>query len=96
MTNNVTDTTEKIICGLIHKTSGEVKIYDREHTDADVRANMGVLIDRHVRAPFLPALAGGETRPGVLALIAMRAPRLLGLIPLALNRDASSRTATDS
>ena len=38
-------TTEKIICGLIHKTSGEVKIYDREHTDADVRANMGVLIE---------------------------------------------------
>ena len=38
-------TTEKIICGLIHKTSGEVKIYDREHTDADVRANVGVLIE---------------------------------------------------
>ena len=38
-------TTEKIICGLIHKTSGEVKIYDRDHTDADVRANMGVLIE---------------------------------------------------
>lgn len=38
-------TTEKIICGLIHKTSGEIKIYDREHTDADVRANMGVLIE---------------------------------------------------
>ncbi len=38
-------TTEKIICGLIHKTSGEVKIYDREHTDADARANMGVLIE---------------------------------------------------
>ena len=38
-------TTEKIICGLIHKTSGDVKIYDRPHTDLDVRANVGVLIE---------------------------------------------------
>ncbi|MBO5344306.1 MAG: ATP-binding cassette domain-containing protein, partial [Clostridia bacterium] len=38
-------TTEKIICGLIHKTSGEVKIYDRDHTDPDVRASVGVLIE---------------------------------------------------
>ena len=38
-------TTEKIICGLIHKTSGEVKIYDRDHTDQVVRANVGVLIE---------------------------------------------------
>ena len=38
-------TTEKIICGLIHKTSGSVKIYDKPHTDGDVRASMGVLIE---------------------------------------------------
>ena len=38
-------TTEKIICGLIHKTSGDIKICDKNHTDVDVRANMGVLIE---------------------------------------------------
>ena len=38
-------TTEKIICGLIHPTSGSVKLYDRDYTDPDVRANMGVLIE---------------------------------------------------
>lgn len=38
-------TTEKIICGLIHPTSGTVKLYDRDYTDADVRASMGVLIE---------------------------------------------------
>lgn len=38
-------TTEKIICGLIHSTSGSVKLYDKDYTDVDVRANMGVLIE---------------------------------------------------
>jgi len=38
-------TTEKIICGLIHKTSGEIKLYGRDYTDADVRASVGVLIE---------------------------------------------------
>ena len=38
-------TTEKIICGLITKTSGEIKIYDRNYNDPDVRASMGVLIE---------------------------------------------------
>ena len=38
-------TTEKIICGLIHPTSGSVKLYDRDYTDPDVRASMGVLIE---------------------------------------------------
>ena len=38
-------TTEKIICGLIHPTSGSVKLYDRDYKDTDVRANMGVLIE---------------------------------------------------
>jgi len=38
-------TTEKIICGLIHPTSGTVKLYDKDYTDSDVRASMGVLIE---------------------------------------------------
>ncbi len=38
-------TTEKIICGLIHPTSASIKLYDRDYTDVDVRANMGVLIE---------------------------------------------------
>lgn len=38
-------TIEKIICGLIHKTSGEIRLYDRDCTDSDVRASMGVLIE---------------------------------------------------
>ena len=38
-------TTEKIICGLIHPTSGSIKLYDRDYTDSDIRASMGVLIE---------------------------------------------------
>ena len=38
-------TTEKIICGLIHKDGGSVKLYGKDHTDADIRARMGVLIE---------------------------------------------------
>ena len=38
-------TTEKIICGLIHKTSGDVKLYGKDLTDPDVRASVGVLIE---------------------------------------------------
>ena len=38
-------TTEKIICGLIHENSGSVKLYGRDHTDPDVRARVGVLIE---------------------------------------------------
>lgn len=38
-------TTEKIICGLIHKTSGDIKLYGKELTNEDVRAKMGVLIE---------------------------------------------------
>ena len=38
-------TTEKIICGLIHKTSGDIKLFDRDLNDSDVRASMGVLIE---------------------------------------------------
>jgi len=38
-------TTEKIICGLIHPTSGTIKLYDRDYRDSDVRAHLGVLIE---------------------------------------------------
>lgn len=38
-------TTEKIICGLIHENSGSIKLYGRDHTDPDVRARVGVLIE---------------------------------------------------
>ena len=38
-------TTEKIICGLIHPTSGNVKLYDKDYTDINIRASVGVLIE---------------------------------------------------
>ena len=38
-------TTEKIICGLIYPSGGSVKLYGRDYTDKDVRANVGVLIE---------------------------------------------------
>ena len=38
-------TTEKMICGLIPKSSGSIKLYGKDHTDGDVRAKVGVLIE---------------------------------------------------
>ncbi|MGN0633567.1 MAG: ATP-binding cassette domain-containing protein [Oscillospiraceae bacterium] len=38
-------TTEKIICGLIRKSSGSIKLFGREHTNPDVIAKIGVLIE---------------------------------------------------
>lgn len=38
-------TTEKIICGLIHADGGSVKLYGKDHTNGDIRAKMGVLIE---------------------------------------------------
>lgn len=38
-------TTEKIICGLLRPDGGEVKLFGRDYTDADVRAKVGVLIE---------------------------------------------------
>ena len=38
-------TTEKIICGLIRESGGTVKLYGKPHTDGDVRASVGVLIE---------------------------------------------------
>ena len=38
-------TTEKLICGLIVPSGGEIKLFDRPHTDPDVRASLGCLIE---------------------------------------------------
>lgn len=38
-------TTEKIICGLIHKTSGDVKLFGKDFTDEEIRKSVGVLIE---------------------------------------------------
>ena len=38
-------TTEKIICGLIHPSGGEIRLFGKSREDADVRAKIGVLIE---------------------------------------------------
>ena len=38
-------TTEKMICGLLIPSSGQIKLFGREHTDVDMRAKIGVLIE---------------------------------------------------
>lgn len=38
-------TTEKMICGLIHPTSGSIKLFDKEPNDIDVRSKMSCLIE---------------------------------------------------
>lgn len=38
-------TTEKMICGLIPKSSGSIKLYGKDYTDPAVRAELGVLIE---------------------------------------------------
>ena len=38
-------TTEKMICGLIPKSGGSIKLYGKDETDPTVRASMGVLIE---------------------------------------------------
>ena len=38
-------TTEKLICGLLVPNGGTIKLFGRDHTDADVRAKSGVLIE---------------------------------------------------
>lgn len=38
-------TTEKMICGLIPKSSGSIKLYGKDFTDSDIRSRMGVLIE---------------------------------------------------
>ena len=38
-------TTEKLICGLMPKSGGTIKLYGQAHTNPDVRAKIGVLIE---------------------------------------------------
>ena len=38
-------TTEKLICGLLVPTSGEIKLFGKDYTDAGVRARVGALIE---------------------------------------------------
>ena len=38
-------TTEKLLCGLMPPSGGTIKLYGRDHTDPDVRAKIGVLIE---------------------------------------------------
>lgn len=38
-------TTEKLICGLLIPGGGQIKLFGRDYTDADVRAGLGVLIE---------------------------------------------------
>lgn len=38
-------TTEKMICGLIPKSSGSIKLYGKDFTDSEIRSRMGVLIE---------------------------------------------------
>jgi ABC-2 type transport system ATP-binding protein len=38
-------TTEKIICGLIHPSSGSVKLFDKDYKNIDIRAKMSCLIE---------------------------------------------------
>ena len=38
-------TTEKMICGLIHPTSGSIKLFGKDYMDADVKSQMSVLIE---------------------------------------------------
>ena len=38
-------TTEKLICGLLVPSGGEIKLFGRDYRDADVRAKIGVLIE---------------------------------------------------
>lgn len=38
-------TTEKLMCGLLVPNGGQIRLFGRDYTDADVRARIGVLIE---------------------------------------------------
>lgn len=38
-------TTEKMLCGLLVPSSGQIKLFGKDYTDSDVRANVGILIE---------------------------------------------------
>lgn len=39
-------TTEKMICGLLVPNEGEIKLFDKDYQDIDIRAKMGCLIEQ--------------------------------------------------
>ena len=76
-------TTEKLICGLLVPERGsQIRLYGRPHTDADVRARMGVLIENPGCSPnstvyqnlFMQALNLGLKDPHA------EVERVLGLV----------------
>ncbi|MBQ8160317.1 MAG: ATP-binding cassette domain-containing protein [Clostridia bacterium] len=38
-------TTEKMICGLLHPSSGTISLYGKDHNDDEIRSHIGVLIE---------------------------------------------------
>lgn len=38
-------TTEKMICGLLIPSGGSIRLFDKDYTDVDIRAKIGVLIE---------------------------------------------------
>ena len=38
-------TTEKIICGLLHPTTGSIKLFGKDYTDIEIRSKMSCLIE---------------------------------------------------
>lgn len=64
-------TTEKLICGLLVRSSGTIKLFGQGYTDADIRSKMGVLIENPACFPsstvyqnlFMQALNLGIEQP---------------------------------
>jgi len=44
-------TTEKLICGLLVPTEGEIRLYDKPYTDTEIRSRLGVLIENPAYFP---------------------------------------------
>ena len=77
-------TTEKLICGLLVKSGGSIKLFGKDYTDADIRSQMGVLIESPACFPsstvyqnlYMQALNLGIAKPEaeikrVLELVSM-------------------------
>lgn len=64
-------TTEKLICGLLVPSNGTIKLFGKDYTDADTRAQMGVLIENPACFPsstvyqnlYMQALNLGISKP---------------------------------
>ena len=77
-------TTEKLICGLLVRSGGSIELFGKDYTDAETRAQMGVLIESPACFPsstvyqnlYMQALNLGITKPEaeikrVLELVSM-------------------------